>query len=73
MTARVSFAHRARVPAVAVAWIAAFAGVGVGVSVLLNQLPLHPDARWWLAWTSLASVLGFGLATGVVGRWLEGR
>ena len=73
MTARVSFAHRARVPAVAVAWIAAFAGVGVGASVLLNQLPLHPDARWWLAWTSLASVLGFGLATWVVGRWLEGR
>ena len=73
MMARVSFAHRARAPAVAVAWIALFAGVGVGASVVVHQVPLHPDPRWWLAWSSLASVLGFGLATWVVGRWLDRR
>jgi len=73
MTARVSFAHRARGPAVAVAWIAAFAVVGVAASYGLSQLPLHPDPRWWLAWSSLASVVGFGLATWVVGRVLDRR
>src|SRR2546430_15179737 len=73
MTARVSFAHRARGPAVAVAWIAAFAVVGVAARYGLSQLPLHPDPRWWLAWSSLASVVGFGLATWGVGRGLDRR
>jgi uncharacterized protein len=73
VTARVSFAQRARAPAVAVAWIAAFAGLGVAVSYGVTQLPLHPEPRWWLAWTSLATMLGFGLATWIVGRVLDHR
>jgi len=73
VTARVSFGQRARAPAVAVAWIAAFAGLGVAVSYGVTLLPLHPEPRWWLAWTSLATVLGFGLATWIVGRVLDHR
>src|SRR5438270_517157 len=66
MTARVSFAHRARAPAVAVVWIAAFALVGaaVGYGLTLVPLPLENDPRWALAWSSLPWAAGFAAATG---------
>jgi membrane protease YdiL (CAAX protease family) len=73
MTARVSFAHRARAPAVAVAWIAAFAVAGAAASYGLSLVPLHPAPRWGLAWSSLPWAAGFGLATWLVGRVLERR
>src|SRR5207253_7226993 len=75
MTARVSFAHRARAPAVAVVWIAAFALVGaaVGYGLTLVPLPLENDPRWALAWSSLPWAAGFALATWLVGRVLERR
>src|SRR5260370_29234209 len=73
MTARVSFAGRARAAAVAVAWIVAFALVGGGASWTLEQLHLHPDPSWWLAWGALTAAAGFGLATWVVGRVLDRR
>ena len=73
MTARVSFAGRARAAAVAVAWIVAFALVGGGASWTLEQLHLHPDPSWWLAWGALTTAAGFGLATWVVGRVLDRR
>jgi len=75
MTARVSFAHRARAPAVAVVWIAAFALVGaaVGYGLTLVPLPLENDPRWALAWSSLPWAVGFALATWLVGRVLERR
>src|SRR2546430_17150554 len=75
MTARVSFAHRARAPAVAVVWIAAFALVGAaaGYGLTLVPLPLENDPRWALAWSSLPWAAGFALATWLVGRGLERR
>ncbi len=73
MTARVSFAGRARAGAVAAAWIAAFALVGGAASWGLFQLHPHPSPRWWIAWTSVTSVAGFGLATWLVGRVLDRR
>ena len=73
MTARVSFARRARGPAVAVAWIVAFTVLGAAASYGVTKVPLHPDPRWWLAWSSVATVLGFGLATWIVGRVLDHR
>jgi membrane protease YdiL (CAAX protease family) len=73
MTARVSLAGRAQASAVAVAWIVAFALVGGGVSWSLEQLRLHPDPSWWLAWGALTTAAGFGLATWLVGRVLERR
>ena len=64
MTARVSFVHRARAPAVAVVWIAAFALVGAaaGYGLTLVPLPLENDPRWALAWSSLPWAVGFALA-----------
>src|SRR5712692_763829 len=62
MTARVSFAGRARAAAVAVAWIVAFALVGGGASWTLEQLHLHPDPSWWLAWGALTTAAGWGAA-----------
>ena len=73
MTARVSFAHRARAPAAALAWIAAFALVGAAAGYGLTLVPVHPNPRWALAWTSLPWAAGFGLATWLTGRVLERR
>ena len=73
MTARVSFAYRARAPAAAVAWIAAFAVAGAAAGYALTFVPLHADPRWALAWSSLPWAAGFGLATWLVGRVLERR
>src|SRR3989441_636585 len=71
MTARVSFAARAKGTGAAVAWIVGFALVGGAASWALDQVRPHSDPRWWLAWGSLASVVGFGLATWLVGFVLD--
>jgi uncharacterized protein len=73
MTARVSFAARLARPAAALGWIAAFAALGLGASWGLAHVPLHPAPRWWLAWTALAPVVGFGIATALVGHRLDRR
>lgn len=73
MTARVSFGAWARAAGLALAWIMAFAALGIGVTWALTELPRWPDARWELAWGSFLSVLGFGLATWLVGRVVERR
>jgi hypothetical protein len=73
VTARVSFAHRARAPAVAIVWIAAFAVAGAAAGYGLTLVPLRPNPRWALAWSSLPWAAGFGLATWLVGRVLERR
>jgi uncharacterized protein len=73
MTARVSFASSARAVGLALAWIVAFTALGIGVSWALTELPVRPDARWELAWGSFLSVVGFGLATWLVGRVVEHR
>ena len=75
MTARVSFAHRARAPASAIGWIATFALVGAGVGYGLTLVPMPPqlEPRWALAWSSLPWAAGFTLATWLVGRVLERR
>src|SRR3989454_403845 len=68
VTARVSFAARAKGTGAAVAWIVAFAFLGGAATWALDQVRPHSDPRWWLAWGSLVSVVGFGLATSLVGR-----
>jgi membrane protease YdiL (CAAX protease family) len=73
VTARVAFAGRARAGAIAVAWIVVFALVGGGASWSLEQVRLHPDPSWWLAWGALTTAAGFGLATWLVGRVLARR
>jgi len=73
VTARVSFAARARGTGAAVAWIVAFAFLGGAATWALDQVRPHSDPRWWLAWGSLVSVVGFGLATWLVGRVLDRR
>jgi CAAX protease family protein len=73
MTARASFVERTKATGVAVAWIVAFALVGVTAGWGLSQVPLHPDPRWSLVWSSLPWATGFGLATWLVGRALERR
>ena len=74
MTARVSFAHRARAPAAAVGWIAAFAFVGAAAGYGLTLVPLpRVDPRWALAGSSVPWAAGFALATWLVGRVLERR
>ena len=73
MTARVSFGARLGGTAAAIAWIAGFAALGVGASWGLAHVSVHPSARWWLAGTSLRTLIGFGFATVLVGRVAEHR
>ena len=79
MTARVSFAARARGPAVAIGWIAAFAVAGAAAGYGFTLVPLRlvidfdVDPRWALAWSALPWAAGFALATWLVGRVLDHR
>lgn len=73
MTARVAFLERATATGVALAWIVAFAAVGVPATWLLYHVPIHPAAEWSLAWQAAAAVLGFGFATWLVGQRLDRR
>ncbi len=73
MTARVSFVAGLKSLGIALAWLAAFLVVGVGVIVLLAWIvPDAPDT-WWLARGAAIQALGFGVATWVVGRRLNRR
>lgn len=72
MTARGSFAGRARAVGVAVAWLALFVGIGIGVTLLLSEvIPAVGGRLWWLARNGLEQATGFAVATVVVGYWLN--
>lgn len=71
--ARVSFVERSRRIAVALAWLVAFAAVGVVTAVALGWLLEPLDGIWWLARNGLAQAGGFAVATLVVGRLLNRR
>jgi membrane protease YdiL (CAAX protease family) len=73
VTARVSFAARAKSTGVAVAWIVAFAVAGGVPTWMLFRVGPRPSPVWSLAWNSFTAVVGFGLATWLVGRVLERR
>jgi len=73
MTARVSFADRAKRTAAAVAWIVAFGVAGAASGWALSRLGPERSPAWSLAWSSLSGAAGFGLATWLVGRVLDRR
>jgi membrane protease YdiL (CAAX protease family) len=61
-------ANKTRSVVLAIAWVLAFAAVGVAVSVVLNSLfAVHPSSPWWLAATSGGQLIGFLAATAIVG------
>lgn len=68
--ARVSFAGLRRL-AVALLWLLLFLLVGAGLSIAVAGVGLPMGGRWWIARNGLAQAIGFGLATLIVGRWLD--
>lgn len=68
MTARVSFADRARRVGMTVVWLAVYTLVGVGGSVVLLGLnPVPVSSSWFLAVNALGLALPFAFATWLVG------
>ncbi len=68
MTARVSFVGRVMRLGVAVGWIVLFVAVGVAASFApVRFAPAAGDSPWRLAEQSAGLMLGFGLATWLVG------
>jgi len=69
--ARVSFADVKRV-AIALGWVILFAGVAIGVTIGISELvPGWGGREWSVARTGVFEVIGFGLATVIVGRLLN--
>ena len=69
MTARVSFVERAKQLAMAVLWIALFAGVALGAGWLLHVLTAGLGGTgWWLARDGAVQVAALFAATWLVGR-----
>lgn len=68
--ARVSFVGLRRV-AVALLWLLLFLVVGTGLSIAVAAVGLPMGGRWWMARNGLAQAIGFGIATLVVGRWID--
>ncbi len=73
--ARVSFAGvvtRAQRLGIALAWIVAFAAVGIAAAAIINSWnPVSPRSPWWFAANSGGQALAFLLATWVVGLRLN--
>jgi membrane protease YdiL (CAAX protease family) len=71
--ARVSFVDRIRPVGVALLWLVLFAGVGIGVTILLSEfVPGVGGRAWWLARNGLYELAGFLFATWLVGRVANG-
>ena len=69
--ARVSFADVKRI-GIALAWIILFAAIAIGVTIgIAEVVPGWGGRVWFVARTGVYEVVGFGLATWVVGRWLN--
>ena len=73
MTARVSFADRAKRTGGAVAWIVAFGVVGGASGWGLSLVGPDPTPAWSLASSSFSGAVGVALATWLVGRALDRR
>jgi len=57
---------------IAICWLALFAGIGVGVTMGLGAaMPRIGGPLWWLARDGTFRLVGFAVATGVVGRVLD--
>ncbi len=70
--ARVSFADVKRV-AIALGWVVLFIAIGVGITIgLAAVLPDWGGPGWGITRNSAYEVIGFGLATWIVGRLLKG-
>jgi membrane protease YdiL (CAAX protease family) len=71
--ARVSFAGRLRGIGAALLWLVLFAGVGIGITILLSRLAPGVGGRaWWLARDGLYELAGFLAATWLIGRVANG-
>ncbi len=69
--ARVSFVDVKRV-GIALGWVVLFGAMGIGVTIgLANALPGWGGRDWFVTRNGVYTVIGFGLATLVVGRWLN--
>ena len=69
--ARVSFAAVKRV-GIALGWIVLFATIAIAVTIGISEVvPGWGGGEWFVARTGVFEVIGFGLATVVVGRWLN--
>ncbi|HEY3221761.1 MAG TPA: CPBP family intramembrane glutamic endopeptidase [Gemmatimonadales bacterium] len=69
--ARVSFADGKRV-GIALAWILLYAAIGLGITIGISEmLPGWGGARWYVTRTGAFEVIGFALATYVVGARLN--
>jgi len=70
--ARVSFADVKRV-AIGLGWVVLFIAIGVGITIGLSELlPGWGGRDWAIARNSVYEVIGFALATWIVGRLLKG-
>ena len=71
--ARVSFVARLRRVGGALLWLALFAAVGIGTTIVLsNVIPGLGGRPWWLARNGLYQLAGFLAATWLVGRVANG-
>jgi hypothetical protein len=69
--ARVSFEDVKRV-GIALGWIVLFVAIGIGVTIGISELvPGFGGQQWFIARAGLYEVIGFGLATWIIGRWLN--
>jgi membrane protease YdiL (CAAX protease family) len=69
--ARVSFLPWLKRLAVALAWLVAYAAVGIGAALLLGVALSPLGGTWWLARNGLSEMGGFAVATFVIGRLLD--
>lgn len=71
-TARESFMEQFKPIGVAIVWLALFACVGIVISLGLSAVvPNIGGPLWWLARDGVIRLVGFGLATWLVGRVLD--
>ena len=69
--ARVSFADVKRV-GIALGWVVLFAALGIGLMIgVANAVPRWGGQRWFVTRNGVYTLIGFGLATLVVGRLLN--
>lgn len=72
MTARVSFAGQAQRLGLALGWILLYAVIGVGVTIVVSWIiPGWGGREWFLVRNGAYELIGFGVATVVVGRLLN--
>ena len=68
--ARISFAGLKRA-GIALGWIVLFDAIAIGIIRISQVVPGSGGRHWFVARTGAFEVIGFGVATFVVGRWLN--